>query len=72
MEGMLRSFLEKRCDLIEPKNLDLTVFIVGHTIEALTHGAMLDRPELLNNKQLEQKITMLLSSYLAKKRSDSI
>jgi hypothetical protein len=32
----------------QPKNLDLTVFIVGRTIEALTHGAVLDRPELLN------------------------
>jgi AcrR family transcriptional regulator len=72
MERMLRSFLEKGCDLIEPKNLDLTVFIVGRTIEALTHGAVLDRPELLNNEQLEQEITMLLSSYLVKKRSDSI
>jgi AcrR family transcriptional regulator len=72
MERMLRSFLEKRCDLIEPKNLDLTVFIVGRTIEALTHGAVLDRPELLNNEQLEQEITILLSSYLVKKRSDNI
>jgi hypothetical protein len=64
MERMLRSFLEQRCDLIQPKNLDLTVFIVGRTIEALTHGAVLDRPELLNNEQLELEITTLLSSYL--------
>jgi AcrR family transcriptional regulator len=64
MELMLRSFLEQRCDLIQPKNLDLTVFIVGRTIEALTHGAVLDRPELLKNDLLEQEITTLLSSYL--------
>jgi AcrR family transcriptional regulator len=66
MEGMLRSFLEKRRDQIKPENLDLTVFIVGRTIESLTHRAVLDRPELLNDGGLEQEIAMLLLSYLVK------
>jgi AcrR family transcriptional regulator len=66
MEVMLRAFLEKRRDRVKPKNLDLTVFIVGRTIESLTHRAVLDRPELLNNGELEQEITTLLSSYLVK------
>jgi AcrR family transcriptional regulator len=67
MEKMLRSFLAQRCEQLQPKNLDLTVFIVGRTIKALIHGAMLDRPELLNNGELEQEIMTMLSSYLVKK-----
>lgn len=66
MEDMLRSFLEKRRDQVKPENLDLTVFIVGNTIESLTHRAVLDCPELLNNGELEREITMLLLSYLVK------
>jgi AcrR family transcriptional regulator len=66
MEGMLRAFLERRRDQIKPENLDLTVFIVGRTIESLTHRAVLDRPELLNDGELEQEMTALLQSYLVK------
>ena len=66
MEKMLRSFLAQRCDQLQPKNLDLTVFIIGRTIKALIHGAILDRPELLNNGELEQEIMTMLSSYLVK------
>ncbi len=66
MEKMLRSFLTQRCDQLQPKNLDLTVFIIGRTIKALIHGAIIDRPELLNNGELEQEIMTMLSSYLVK------
>jgi AcrR family transcriptional regulator len=66
IEGMLRLFLEKRRNQVKPKNLNLTVFIVGRTIESLIHRAVLDRPELLNNGELEQEITTLLLSYLVK------
>lgn len=66
MEDMLRAFLEKRRDRVKPENLDLTVFIVGNTIESLTHRAVLDCPELLSDGKLEQEITTLLLSYLVK------
>jgi hypothetical protein len=66
MKRMLRSFLGQRQDQIQPDNLELTVFIVGKTIEALTHGAVLDRPELIKDGELEKEITILLSSYLLK------
>jgi AcrR family transcriptional regulator len=66
MEKMLRSFLEQRCDQLQPKNLDLTVFIVGRTIKALIHGAMIDRPELLKTGELEEEIMTMLSFYLIK------
>ncbi len=72
METMLRSFLVQRCDQLQPKNLDLTVFMVGRTIKALLHGAMIDRPELLNSGELEQEMMTMLSAYLVKRRPGEI
>jgi AcrR family transcriptional regulator len=66
MEAMLRSFLAPRSDQLQPKNLDLTVFILARTIKTLIHGALLDRPELLENGELEQEIMTMLSAYLVK------
>lgn len=65
--ALLRNYLEKKCDQIQPQNLDLTVFILVRTVEALTHAAVIEHPELLSNGQLEQEITNLLSSYLVEK-----
>jgi hypothetical protein len=67
MEDMLRSFLAQRRDQLQPKNLDLTVFMVERTIRSLIHGAMIDHPELLKTGELEQEIVALLSAYLVKK-----
>jgi hypothetical protein len=67
MEGMLRSFLLPRQDQLQPQNLDLTVFILARTIKTLIHGALLDRPELLKNGELEQEIMTMLSAYLVKR-----
>ena len=67
MENLLRSFLEERCDQLQPKNLDLTVFIVERTIRGLIHGAMTEHPEFLKTKELEEELTSLLSYYLLKK-----
>jgi AcrR family transcriptional regulator len=66
MEMMLRSFLAPRSDQLQPQNLDLTVFMLARTIKTLIHGALLDRPELLENGELEQEIMTMLSAYLVK------
>ncbi len=66
MEQLLRSFLEQRRDQLKPENLDLTVFIVSRTIESLIQRAILDRPQWLENGELELEITQLLSDYLVK------
>jgi AcrR family transcriptional regulator len=66
MENLLRSFLEQRRDQIKPNNLDLTVFIVSCTIESLIQRALLNRSDWLNNSELEQEITGLISRYLVK------
>lgn len=65
--ALLHTYLELHRDQIQPQNLDLAVFILERTVEALTHTAVIERPELLNDGQLEQEITNLLLSYLVKK-----
>jgi AcrR family transcriptional regulator len=67
MENLLRSFLAQRSDRLQPKNLELTVFMVERTIRALIHGVMLDRPELLKTEEFEQELVMMLSAYLVKR-----
>ena len=67
METMLRSFMAQRSSQLQPENLDLTVFIVGRTIKALIYGAVVDRPEFLNNGELECEIMTMLSAYLVKR-----
>jgi AcrR family transcriptional regulator len=66
VENALRSFLDQRRDQIKPQNLDLTVFIISCTIESLIQRALLDRSDWMNNGELEQEITELLSGYLVK------
>lgn len=36
INALLRAYLEQRRDRIVPQNLDLAVFILGRTVEALT------------------------------------
>jgi hypothetical protein len=65
--ALLRAYLELHRDQIQPQNLDLAVLILERTVEALTHTAVIDYPELLSDGQLEQEITNLLWSYLVEK-----
>jgi AcrR family transcriptional regulator len=67
MENMLRSFLEQRCDQLQPQNLDLTAFMLERTIRAVIHGGMIDRPELLKTGELEQELMAMLTAYLVKR-----
>ncbi|MCG9890905.1 MAG: TetR/AcrR family transcriptional regulator [Thermosynechococcaceae cyanobacterium MS004] len=66
-EKLLRAFLAQRSDQLQPKNLDLTIFMVEQTIRALIHGAVNDRPELLKTGEFEQELIVMLSTYLVKR-----
>jgi AcrR family transcriptional regulator len=66
IENLLRSFLAQRCDQLQPKNLDLTVFMLERTIRAIIYGAVTEHPELLQTGELEQELTAMLSAYLVK------
>ncbi len=70
INALLRAYLERWRDQVKPQNLDLTVFILGRTVESLTHAAVIECPELLSDGQLEQEITNLLLSYLVEKQNE--
>lgn len=62
---LLRTYLAKQCDHVQPQNLDYIVFVIERTIEALTHAAVIERSDLLEDGQLEQEISQMLLSYLS-------
>lgn len=67
MSELLRTYLAKQCDQIEPQKLDYIVFVIERTIEALTHAAVIECSNLLQDGQLEQEISQMLLSYLTQK-----
>jgi hypothetical protein len=50
--------LERRDDLYAWT--ELTVFILGRTVESLTYAAVIEHPEYFKDGQLEQEISSLL------------
>lgn len=62
--AIARRYLEAHRKEIRPKNLDLAASIVVGTIEALTHYAVLHRPEMLDGDELVDEITELVVRYL--------
>lgn len=67
MTDLLRSYLAKQCEHIQPQNLERILFMLERTTEAVTHAAVLERPDLLKDGQLEQEISQMLLSYLIEK-----
>lgn len=62
--SLLKGYLEKWRSHIKAKDLDLTVFILVHTVESLTHAALIEHPELFSHQKLEREIISLSLSYL--------
>ena len=63
----LRGYLEAHRDEIDIADPDLAAFILVTTIEALTHSAVLRRPDLLSDEKVEafiDEVTGLVLRYL--------
>jgi len=60
---LLRAYLETRQHELVVKDLDLAAFIVVGMVEALTHGAVLKRPELLGDAFVDE-VTSAVVRYL--------
>lgn len=67
MTDLMRNYLAKQCDRIQPQKLDYIVFVIERSIEALTHAAVIECSDLLQDGQLEQEINEMLLSYLTQK-----
>ncbi len=50
---LLRAYLQKHQNQIQPQNLDLTIFILGCTVESLTHSAVIEQPHLSRLARIE-------------------
>ena len=65
-EAMVRVFLELHRDRLATDNIDMAAFIVVNTVEALTHAAVIERPDFLGTEELVDEITRLICRYLLK------
>jgi AcrR family transcriptional regulator len=61
---MLRAYLLQCPDPIRPHNIDMTVFILSRTVEALCHAAVIDQPDFVSNNHFEREVSNLLLLYL--------
>jgi AcrR family transcriptional regulator len=61
---LLRQYLRRWRDLIHPQNLEMTVFIISRTVEALCHSAVIEYPHFVSDQSFEQEVSDLLLSYL--------
>lgn len=71
MTELLQTYLAKQCDRVQLQKLDYIVFVIERTIEALTHAAVIEQTELLQDGQLEQEISQMLLSYVTQKLNHS-
>lgn len=56
--------LERRDEQFRPKDLELAVFMLVHSVQAITHAAILDRPGALTDVKLADEITVLVLRFL--------
>jgi AcrR family transcriptional regulator len=65
--GLLRTYLETHRDELRALDLELAAFVCVTSIEALTHTAVLHRPEILSDEGMERLVdeaTRLVVRYL--------
>lgn len=62
--ALVRAYLELHAHEIVPKDLELAAFVLVHTVEALTHAAVITRPALLDTPALRDEISACLLRYL--------
>jgi AcrR family transcriptional regulator len=62
---IVRSYLARWSDSIQPQNLDMTVFILCRTVDALSHAAVIEYPNFVQDSQFEREVSNLLLSYLS-------
>ena len=67
--ALIRGYLDSHRDEISVADLDLAAFICVTAVDALTHAAVLRRPEILTDEKAERfvdEVTDLVFRYLQK------
>jgi AcrR family transcriptional regulator len=68
-EEVARRHLEQERPALRPRNLELAAFVLVHAVEALTHAAVLHRPDVLRSEAFLEEVTELIVRYLARGRA---
>jgi AcrR family transcriptional regulator len=63
---ILRSYLDRWSNSIQPQNLEMTVFILCRTVDALSHAAVIEYPDFVKDDRFEIEVSNLLLCYLNK------
>ena len=61
---VMRAELERRPEKLRPRDLEMAVFILVHSVQAVTHAAILGRPDALSDDALADEISALVLRYL--------
>ncbi len=62
--ALLTQFLKARRAELQPLNPELSAFMLVHAVEALTHAAVLERPELLKGEAFVDEASRMILGYL--------
>jgi AcrR family transcriptional regulator len=68
MEERVRAMLEARRGEIVVQDIDLAVYIITRTVEAVVHNAVCEQPKALGSGALADELTRLLVGYLTGKQ----
>lgn len=63
-ETVVQAYLEGHRDRLRPKDLRVATFVIVTSVEAVTHAAVLDRPEALDDEEFADEVTELVLRYL--------
>jgi AcrR family transcriptional regulator len=61
---LLQGYLKRWRDVIQPQNIEMTVFILSRTVESLCHSAVIEHPQFMKDGKFEQEVSDLILSYL--------
>ncbi|NTX07538.1 TetR/AcrR family transcriptional regulator [Myxococcus sp. CA040A] len=61
---LVRAFLAPRAEELRPKDLDMAVFVLVHSVETLCIKAVADRPDYLTNEAFLDELCALMQGYL--------
>ena len=67
---LLRTYLERWRSCINPKNIDMTVFILNCTVESLCHAAVIEHPDFIKDSRFEREVSNLILAYLIKQPNE--
>jgi len=62
--GLLQGYLQARKGELRVTDAKLATFVIAHTVESLTHAAVIDHPELLEDNQIVDEMTDVVLRYL--------